>query len=99
MAGINIDFPVVKQKTDELKKLIETELEGNTVAAYETALRYAGELQGAGAEAIQEAIAMEKENTLKLSHFMTEMLGFIQDSADAFEHVDVNHEEVISKFL
>lgn len=99
MAGINIDFLIVKQKTDELKKLIETELEGNAIAAYETALRYAEELQGAGAEAIQEAIAMEKENTLKLSRFMAEMLGFIQDSADAFEHVDANHEEVIRKFL
>lgn len=60
MAGINIDFPAVKQKTSELKQLIETELEGNTLASYETALRYAGELQGAGAEAIREAVARGK---------------------------------------
>lgn len=30
---------------------------------------------------------------------MIELLSFIQESSDAFEHVDVNHEEVMKQFI
>lgn len=99
MSKINIDFETVRTKTEELKKLIETELKGNIPSAYERALTYAQEFQGAGAETLQLTIEMEKQNTEKLTHFLLEMLAFIQESADAFEKVDTDHENIICKFL
>lgn len=99
MARIDINFELVRQKTTELNQLIENELVLNTNERYEQAEYLASGLEGTGAEIIKTTIRLEKENMKNLVSFLTNMLSFIQDSADAFEDVDQNYEEIIRKFL
>lgn len=99
MGRINISFGVVRQKTEEMKKRTETGLKGEILPRYDELSASMEQSCGRGMDTIRDALKQERDTLEKVNMFMMELLEFIQDSADAFEHVDVNHEEVIKKFV
>lgn len=99
MGRVNISFENVKQKTDELKQSLETELASGIITRYEKLDKNIEQSCGKGVESIRAALRQEKSTLSNVNQFMIELLNFIQESADAFEHVDTNHEEVMRKFI
>lgn len=99
MGRINISFEVVSQKTEQLKAQTEQNILSDIMTRYDNLHTSISQSSGMGVDAIREEIQQEKMTVVEVGRFMMEMLSFIQESADAFEHVDVNHEEVIKQFI
>ncbi len=99
MGRINISFGIVRQKTEEMKKRVETGMNDEILTRYDQLSASIEQSCGKGIDAIRGALKQERDTLEKVSIFMVELLGFIQESADAFEHVDTNHEEVMKQFI
>ncbi len=99
MGRINISFAAVSQKTGKLKVQTEQSLLSNIMERYDNLQGSLEQSSGMGMDAIREEIEQEKKTVEEVGRFMIELLSFIQESSDAFEHVDVNHEEVMKQFI
>lgn len=99
MGRIDISFETVKQKTNQLREELETGLTGDIITRYENLAKGLEESDSKGMDAIKEAIKREETMIKGVNGFMVELLNFIQESADAFEHVDTNHEEVLKQLI
>ena len=99
MGRINISFAAVSQKTGELKAQTEQSLLSNIMGRYDNLQGSLEQSSGMGMDAIREEIEQENKTVEEVGRVMIELLSFIQESSDAFEHVDVNHEEVMKQFI
>ncbi len=94
MGRIDISFENVRQKNAELMKKIQSELDEDIIGRYKKLQRSVSQSGGDGVEAIMEDISLEEETLSNIRDFMVDLVTFIQESADAFEKVDIEHEQV-----
>lgn len=93
MGRIDISFENVRQKDVELMKKIQSELDEDIIGRYKKLQRSVSQSGGDGVEAIMEDISLEEETLSNIRDFMVDLVTFIQESADAFEKVDIEHEQ------
>lgn len=93
MGRIDISFENVRQKNTELMKKIQSELDEDIIGRYKKLQRSVSQSGGDGVEAIMEDISLEEETLSNIRDFMVDLVTFIQESADAFEKVDIEHEQ------
>ena len=93
MGRIDISFEKVRQKNAELMKKIQSELDEDIIGRYKKLQRSVSQSGGDGVEAIMEDISLEEETLSNIRDFMVDLVTFIQESADAFEKVDIEHEQ------
>lgn len=93
MGRIDISFKNVRQKNAELMKKIQSELDEDIIGRYKKLQRSVSQSGGDGVEAIMEDISLEEETLSNIRDFMVDLVTFIQESADAFEKVDIEHEQ------
>ena len=94
MGRIDISFENVRQKNAELMKKIQSGLDEDIIGRYKKLQRSVSQSGGDGVEAIMEDISLEEETLSNIRDFMVDLVTFIQESADAFEKVDIEHEQV-----
>lgn len=99
MGEIDISLKLVREKTDKLTKKLQMELNGSVMKHYESLEGSLQQTCGEGIDAVWECLQEEKETLTKVGVFMDALLSFIQESADAFEDVDVSYEEVYKNFV
>lgn len=92
MGRIDISFENVRQKNTELMKKIQSELDEDIIGRYKKLQSCISQSGGDGVEAIMEEVYLEEEALSNIRDFMVDLVTFIQDSADAFEEVDIAHE-------
>lgn len=95
MGEINISFEAVRQKIDQLNQNIQNEFLGDIISHYNNLDNVIEQSGGKSIDAIRELLQQERKTLLGVSNFMTELLNFIQNSSNAFEDVDINHEEIL----
>ncbi len=95
MGKLDISFENVREKTNELQTKIQSEFLGNIVSRYDSLNNAIEQSGGKSIDAIREELQQEKRVLLGVGNFMTGLLNFIQESADAFEEVDVKHEGML----
>lgn len=93
MGRIDISFENVRQKNAELMKKIQSGLDEDIIGRYKKLQRSVSQSGGDGVEAIMEDISLEEETLSNIRDFMVDLVTFIQESADAFEKVDIEHEQ------
>lgn len=93
MGRIDISFENVRQKNAELMKKIQSELDEDIIGRYKKLQRSVSQSGGDGVAAIMEDISLEEETLSNIRDFMVDLVTFIQESADAFEKVDIEHEQ------
>lgn len=93
MGRIDISFENVRQKNAELMKKIQSELDEDIIGRYKKLQRSVSQSGGDGVEAIMEDISLEEETLSNIRDFMVDLVTFIQESADAFEKVDIENEQ------
>lgn len=93
MGRIDISFENVRQKNAELIKKIQSELDEDIIGRYKKLQRSVSQSGGDGVEAIMEDISLEEETLSNIRDFMVDLVTLIQESADAFEKVDIEHEQ------
>lgn len=93
MGRIDISFENVRQKNTELMKKIQSELDEDIIGRYKKLQSSISQSGGDGVEAIMEDISLEEETLSNIRDFMVDLVTFIQESADAFEKVDIEHEQ------
>lgn len=93
MGRIDISFENVRQKNDELIKKVNSKLDGDIIDRYEKLESSISQSGGEGVEAIMEEVYQEKEALISIKDFMIDLLTFIQETANAFEQVDIEHQE------
>lgn len=99
MGRIDISFETVSQKTEQLRRQMNEILTNDVLPGYDGIQTNIEQSCGAGIDALKEALDKEKRTVAEVCRFMEDLLEFIKDSADAFKHVDDNHEEVLKKFV
>lgn len=99
MGEINISWNLVREKTDKLTKRLQAELNGSIIKHYENLEGSLQQTCGESIDAVRECLQEEKETLSEINIFLNALLSFIQESADAFEDVDVSYEQVYRDFV
>lgn len=99
MEKINISFTTVRQKTERLKQQVNQGMFLDILERYVSLQNNLKQSCGLGVDAIREELEQERRSLTEVGTFMIELLEFIQDSADAFEKVDVKYEGIMKKFV
>lgn len=99
MEKINISFATVRQKTERLKQQVNQGMFLDILERYASLQNNLEQSCGLGVDAIREELEQERQSLTEVGIFMIELLEFIQDSADAFEKVDVKYEGIMKKFV